>query len=108
MTSPGRRDTCARESSVTPYARTGATSLRWPGIFGAAWDALRTPTVVLRAPRGMFGQVPGLIGDEVIAEAARRRPDIPIETVADANHYTIGFADRFAARIAHHIEAGSS
>lgn len=65
------------------------------------------PTVVLRAPRGMFGQVPGLIADEVVAEAARRRPDIPIETVADANHYTIVLADRFAAEVARHVEAGA-
>jgi hypothetical protein len=71
----------------------------------AAWEALRVPTVLLRAPRGMFGQEPGLITDDVAADAARRRPDITIETVAAANHYTIVLADRFAAQIAHHIEA---
>lgn len=75
--------------------------------YRAAWAALTVPTVVLRAPRGMFGQVPGLIADEVVAEAARRRPDIPIETVADANHYTIVLADRFAAEVARHVEAGA-
>jgi pimeloyl-ACP methyl ester carboxylesterase len=74
----------------------------------AAWDALEVPTVLLRAPRGMFGQVPGLLSDDAVAEAARRRPDITIETVAEANHYTIVLADRFAARIARHIEAGES
>jgi hypothetical protein len=41
----------------------------------------------------------------VAADAARRRPDITIETVDAANHYTIVLADRFAAQIAHHIEA---
>jgi lipase len=71
----------------------------------AAWDALRVPTVLLRAPRGMFGQVPGLLSDEAVAEAARRRPDITIETVAEANHYTMVLVDRFAAQIAHHVEA---
>jgi len=73
--------------------------------FLAAWDALRVPTVVLRAPLGMFGQAPGLIADEIVAEAGRRRPDIPIETVAEANHYTIVLSERFADRVAHHIEA---
>ena len=73
--------------------------------YRAAWDALRVPTVLLRAPRGMFGQAPGLIADEVVADAARRRPDITIETVAEANHYTIVLAERFAAQVAHHIEA---
>jgi len=28
-----------------------------------------------------------------------------VETVAEANHYTIVLAERFAARVAHHIEA---
>jgi pimeloyl-ACP methyl ester carboxylesterase len=73
--------------------------------YRAAWDAVRVPTVLLRAPRGMFGQVPGLIPDDLAADAARRRPDITIETVADANHYTIVFVDRFAANVARHIEA---
>jgi pimeloyl-ACP methyl ester carboxylesterase len=76
--------------------------------FLAAWDALRVPTVLLRAPLGMFGQVPGLLSEEIVAEATRRRPDIPIETVADANHYTIVLAERFAARVAHHIEDGEA
>jgi len=73
--------------------------------FLAAWDALQVPTAVLRAPLGMFGQAPGLIADEVVAEATRRRPEFVVETVAEANHYTIVLADRFAARVAHHIEA---
>lgn len=76
--------------------------------YRAAWDALGVPTVVLRAPRGMFGQAPGLLGDEAVADAARRRPDIPIETVADANHYTIVLAERFAAEVARHIEAAAA
>lgn len=74
----------------------------------AAWAALEVPTVLLRAPRGMFGQAPGLLADEAVEDAARRRPDITIETVAEANHYTIVLADRFAARIARHIEAGET
>lgn len=86
----------------------GRDVLTLAGDFRAAWEALRTPTVVLRAPLGMFGQAPGLISDEIVAEAARQRPDIPIETVADANHYTIVFVEPFAARVAHHIEAGTA
>ncbi len=63
------------------------------------------PTVLLRAPLGMFGQAPGIISEDDVAEAARRRPDITIETLPDANHYTIVLADRFAAQVARHIEA---
>jgi pimeloyl-ACP methyl ester carboxylesterase len=73
--------------------------------FLAAWNALRVPTVLVRAPLGMFGRAPGLLSEEMVAEAARHRPDIPIETLADANHYTIVLAERFAAHVAHHIEA---
>jgi pimeloyl-ACP methyl ester carboxylesterase len=73
--------------------------------FRDAWNGLRLPTVLLRAPLGMFGQAPGLLSEESVAAAARHRPDIPIETLADANHYTIVLAERFAARVAHHIEA---
>ena len=76
--------------------------------FLAAWDALRVPTVLLRAPRGMFGQPPGLLSEEAVEEATRRRPDITIETVAEANHYTIVLAERFAAQVARHIEAGET
>jgi len=76
--------------------------------FLAAWDALRVPTVLLRAPLGMFGQAPGLLSEEAVEEAARRRPDITIETVAEANHYTIVLAERFAAQVARHIEAGET
>ena len=74
----------------------------------AAWEALRVPTVLLRAPLGMFGQAPGLLTDAIVADAGRRRPDIAIETVADANHYTIVLTDRFAARIAQHVEAADT
>lgn len=72
--------------------------------FLAAWAALRVPTVLLRASLGMFGQAPGIISDEIVAEAARRRPDIPIVTVPEANHYTLVLADRFAAEVARQIQ----
>ena len=56
----------------------------------------------------MFGQAPGIIADDVVADATRRRPDIAIETLAEANHYTIVLADRFAAQIARHIEEATT
>jgi hypothetical protein len=42
--------------------------------------------------------------NQVVAEAASRRPEFVVETVPEANHYTIVLADRFAARVAHHVE----
>lgn len=78
----------------------GRDVLELAGEFTAAWDALTVPTALLRAPLGMFGQAPGLLGEDVVADAARRRPDITVATVADANHYTIVLAERFAAAVA--------
>ena len=80
----------------------------WPTTSSRPGTLSEVPTVLLRAPRGMFGQAPGLLSEEAVEEAARRRPDITIETVAEANHYTIVLADRFAAQVARHIEAGET
>ena len=93
-----------------------ASAMEWPPVarrLSAEWTVVapdlrgrgggRRPTRPVRvAPsRGLRALRP-----DTVAEAARRRPDVTIETVADANHYTIVLADRFAARIAHHIAAG--
>jgi pimeloyl-ACP methyl ester carboxylesterase len=69
----------------------------------AAWEALSVPTVLLTAPKGMFGQPPGLLGAETVADARRRRPDIPVETVPEANHYSVLLDPRYAATVARRI-----
>jgi lipase len=84
----------------------GRDVLERAGEFGAAWDALTVPAVLLRAPLGLMGQPPGMLGEDAVADARRRRPDIPVETLDGANHYTIVFADRFAARVAEAAAAG--
>ncbi|WP_222131445.1 alpha/beta fold hydrolase [Pseudonocardia sp. C8] len=73
------------------------------GDFAAAWEALTVPGVLLRAPLGLFGEAPGLLGDDAVAEAGRRRPDIVVDTVDGANHYTIVLDEQFAARVARRI-----
>ena len=80
------------------------TGVGGTGVVGVLRNG-QGPTVLLRAPLGMFGQAPGMISDEIVAEAARRRPDIPIVTVPEANHYTLVLVDRFAAEVARLIEA---
>ena len=75
-----------------------------------SWEASSTstnarPETAGQGPATVFWNPTGLITDNVAADAARRRPDITIETVPGANHYTIVLVDRFAAQIAHHIEA---
>jgi hypothetical protein len=71
--------------------------------FAAAWDTLSLPTLLLMAAKGMFGQPPGLLAADAVADARLRRPDIPVETVADANHYTLLLDPRYAATAARRI-----
>ena len=71
--------------------------------FAAAWDALSLPTLLIMAPKGMFGQPPGLLAADAVADARRRRPDIPVETVPDANHYSLSLDPRYAATVARRI-----
>jgi pimeloyl-ACP methyl ester carboxylesterase len=70
--------------------------------FATAWEALSLPTLLVTAPKGLFGQAPGLL-DAALADARQRRPDIPVETVPDANHYTLLLDPRYAATAAHRI-----
>jgi pimeloyl-ACP methyl ester carboxylesterase len=95
----------AVRSRVVPEAvrRDGLEVLTRAADFAAAWMTLAIPTLLVLAPKGMFGQPPGLLSDAAVADARRRRPDIPVETVADANHYTLLFDPRHATTIAHRI-----
>jgi len=100
---PGRM----RSRVVGEAVRTDGRELLTRGQdFHTAWDALTVPTVLLRAPLGMFGQAPALLGENAVAQATRRRPDIEIETVAESNHYTIVLDERFAAAVARRIAQG--
>ncbi len=76
--------------------------------FAKAWDALSVPTLLLRAPLGMFGQAPGFLPDPVVAEALHRRPDVAAEALPGANHYTIVLQQRYAAIIARRIHDPTS
>jgi pimeloyl-ACP methyl ester carboxylesterase len=71
--------------------------------FAAAWDALSLPTLLLMAPNGMFGQPPGLLPADSVADARRRRPDIAVEIVPEANHYTLALNPSYAATVARRI-----
>jgi pimeloyl-ACP methyl ester carboxylesterase len=71
--------------------------------FAAAWDTLSLPTLLLMAAKGIFGQPPGLLAADAVADARRSRPDIPVETIADANHYTLLLDPPYAATAARRI-----
>lgn len=72
-------------------------------VVGAALAALPAPTLLLRAPAGMFGQPPGLLADELVQRWQPRAPRLSVETVPGTNHYTILFDPLAAAEVARRI-----
>jgi hypothetical protein len=65
-------------------------------------DTLAVPMLHVLAPKGMLGQPPGLLRAQAVADA-HRRPDIRVETIADANHSTLHLDLRYAATVARGI-----
>ncbi|MEU3453459.1 alpha/beta hydrolase [Micromonospora sp. NPDC006766] len=72
--------------------------------FGADLVGLAVPVALLHAPRGMFGQAPGLLPEEVVGHWRKRAPHLVTELV-DANHYTILMTDGPATAIVRHLTA---
>lgn len=58
------------------------------------------PTTLLVAPRGMFGEPPGLLPAEAVAAYAEAVPVLSVETIDNTNHYTILFDPGAARRVA--------
>jgi lipase len=70
-----------------------------------AFNDLRQPAVLLRAPRGLLNQVPPLLPDELI-DPLRARWPIRLEMLVDnTNHYSIILAHRGARIVASHLTA---
>ncbi|MEU6997497.1 hypothetical protein [Nonomuraea sp. NPDC046570] len=61
------------------------------------------PLTLLRAPRGLLGQEPGLLPESLAAEWRARVPGLRDELVPDCNHYTIVFDDRCARLVAERL-----
>jgi pimeloyl-ACP methyl ester carboxylesterase len=68
--------------------------------FGADLVNLTIPAHLLYAPRGMFGQPPGLMPQPVVDACVANAPQLTAELIEDCNHYTILMTDRAAAIIA--------
>ena len=66
----------------------------------SALDRRTGPIPLLRAPAGMFGEPPGMLGDELAAHWRSRLPNLAITTVPATNHYTILFAPAATEQIA--------
>jgi pimeloyl-ACP methyl ester carboxylesterase len=77
----------------------GRDLLTDPAPVGDALRALRDPVHLLRAPRGMFGEPPGLQPDELVAAWSPQISRFTDEIVDGTNHYTI-LMGRGAAAVA--------
>lgn len=51
--------------------------------------ALEQPIELLRSPRGLFDEMPGLYDDEWLATWTSRMPELTVTDVEHTNHYTI-------------------
>jgi pimeloyl-ACP methyl ester carboxylesterase len=94
--------------AIEAVRQDGREALTRAADFAAAWETLAVPTLVALAPKGMFGQPPGLLPAKAVADARRRRPDIPVETIADANHSTLMLDPRYATTLARRISDPAS
>jgi lipase len=59
------------------------------GGYAEALLALQQPVALLRSPRGLFDERPGLYDDEWLATWVSRLPRLEVSDVEDTNHYTI-------------------
>ncbi|MBV9830146.1 MAG: alpha/beta hydrolase, partial [Marmoricola sp.] len=66
----------------------------------AALRALKLPTHLLAAPKGLLGEAPGLLPAESVQRYDEQVDVLTTEVVPDLNHYTIVFDPRGAARVA--------
>lgn len=71
----------------------------------AATERFDCPATLLRAPRGLFDQVPPLLPDEALADLRSRWRIGDERLVADTNHYTIVFAPHGAAAVAEAVRS---
>lgn len=79
--------------------------------FAAALERVRVPVILLRSPRGLFDETPGLYDDERLAAWRRRVPGLTVEDVDNTNHYTIllgAGVDRVAAVVGELISAADA
>ncbi|MEU5941132.1 alpha/beta hydrolase [Micromonospora sp. NPDC047548] len=91
--------------SAAAVAEDGRDLLVGAASFGTDLVGLTVPTVLLHAPRGMFGQEPGMLPAPLVAHWREQAPHLVTELVEGCNHYTILMTEGPAAVIARHLTA---
>jgi pimeloyl-ACP methyl ester carboxylesterase len=70
-----------------------------------AFMALTGPTVVIRAPRGLFDEPNPLLPEAAVSEAKAALPHLVDVLVPDTNHYQLVLGDREAKTVADQLRA---
>lgn len=65
-----------------------------------ALDGLAHPVRLLRAPRGLFNEEPGLYAPQYVNRWRQRLPGLAVTDIPETNHYTIVMDDPGAAAVA--------
>ncbi|MCR8671550.1 alpha/beta fold hydrolase [Agrococcus sp. HG114] len=79
--------------------------------YAEALEALEVPIALLRSPRGLFDETPGLYDDEWLATWQSRLPRLEVGDVEGTNHYTIlmgSGVDAVAAAVRRAAAAGDA
>jgi lipase len=93
-----------------PSANPEAVAMNQKELFGPGWylDALHRvhqPITVLRAPRGLQDEPPGLYAPGVLDACTTDVPQLEVVEVPDVNHYTIVMARPGVDRVADAVRA---
>jgi pimeloyl-ACP methyl ester carboxylesterase len=78
----------------------GRELLAGGAMFGTALRGLPGPTRLITAPSGMFGQPPGMLPAALCDAWIAQAPQLTVETVPGANHYTLLLDSAHAATVA--------
>lgn len=89
-----------RASASAEAVTADAQELYGPGWYGEALRTLRMPVTVLRSPRGLLAEPPGLYPPGRLEAARSEVPQLEIREVPDVNHYTILMAEPGASAVA--------
>ncbi|MET4097988.1 lipase [Agrococcus sp. UYP10] len=82
-------DGALRPSATPDAVIANLVELDGRGGYAEALQALRVPMRLLRSPRGLFDEAPGLYDDEWLATWTSRLPELAVRDVEHTNHYTI-------------------